>query len=350
MSADSHGEQALRDLVGEIVLPGILDVDDLSRRGDPVHHLQSRPEDVTLVVGFVCWAKWVAHGEVDEHGPGWPDQLGQVSACGNKHGGDASGFDYSCDQTNCLVVKRSSRHQKEQIDVVVVQLLGQCRCRLLENVGPFVDTTHETAPQPGSDRTNGAIGLEFTKAVDREHCVDVDLGVGGVVVAVAHREVGLGGSRIDGVEAEVIAGVGIPGGHRAVRYTARSQHRHPTLRQRLVERSEGGRFIDRPLIRRKPLGLVPLVQKIDVTNWFHENTLDLSPHRGARYTLLRLREQVVGVENDQDDQQHDDTRVECADRPLVLVIGAMEPTDTEDVRHDGDGSYDQDQSWTRYRK
>ena len=57
--------------------------------------------------------------------------------------------------------------------------------------------------------------------------------------------------------------------------------------------------------------------------------------------MLRLREQVVGVENDQDDQQHDDTRVECADRPLVLVIGAMEAADTEDVRHDGDGSYDQ---------
>ena len=54
-----------------------------------------------------------------------------------------------------------------------------------------------------------------------------------------------------------------------------------------------------------------------------------------------LAEEVVSVEGDQYDKQHDDAGVECANWPLVLMVRPVEAADAEDVRDDRNGSDDQ---------
>lgn len=71
---------------------------------------------------------------VDEQRPRRTDQFGEISAGRHQDGRDSCCFDHSCDQTNCLVVKRSRRYEQEEVDIIVMEFLGQCRSRNLVDV------------------------------------------------------------------------------------------------------------------------------------------------------------------------------------------------------------------------
>jgi hypothetical protein len=86
------------------------------------------------------------------------------------------------------------------------------------------------------DLADQALARELAQALEREHAVHVLAGRPHVVIGVVHLEIGVVRVARDRVEPEIVARIGVPGGHRAVRDAAGGEQRDAALGERLRER------------------------------------------------------------------------------------------------------------------
>lgn len=82
---------------------------------------------------------------VDEHRARRFHALRNVTGGGNHDRRDSSRFDNPRDQTDGLVVERSSRNQDHSINAVFKESLRECRRRVCKNSRTSVNPTHEAA-------------------------------------------------------------------------------------------------------------------------------------------------------------------------------------------------------------
>lgn len=102
-------------------------------------------QDRSLLIHIERSPESIAHRKIHEYGPRRFDLRREVAPGRYDYGGDARGFNHSGDQTNGLVVQRSSRDQHERVDALIAQLARECGRRVVHHGRADVNASHESA-------------------------------------------------------------------------------------------------------------------------------------------------------------------------------------------------------------
>ncbi len=80
--------------------------------------VDAQRDDIELHRGVIWLASWVAKWEVDKHESRHANLFDDVAGAADDHGGNASFFEVSSDQTDRLMAYRSKRNQHHNVDIV----------------------------------------------------------------------------------------------------------------------------------------------------------------------------------------------------------------------------------------
>ncbi len=147
--------------MAEVLVPGFGPHLNGPRHRHRLGELEHGPQDAALLVAITRTTEGVPHRVVHEERPWGEDLLGEVETRREEHRRDARLLDDPRDQTDRLVVERSSGDEEREVDLVTAELGGERRCRHLEHVLALVDPAHEAAPLASGDRTDDPLRSEL---------------------------------------------------------------------------------------------------------------------------------------------------------------------------------------------
>ena len=236
--------------VESVPSPNIPRLEDSPWDFDGLESLERFEQDGPLLIRVKGLPQRVAEGITEGEGPRGSDPLCDLFLERDADGGNTLGLDRPLNQAHGLVAQASGRREKNGLDPLPNQALGDLGGCLFHEGFQMrtVDVSHE-AIQGRADASNNSLIPEFPESIDGEDYIDVAVCRGMIVILVGNREIRSVRIRREGPKACVpIRVLHVEGWLRLQVDAGRGHHRNAALSQRFAERGPGDAFpLDEPV-------------------------------------------------------------------------------------------------------